>query len=161
MNLKSKILEAGRWVIVLAMIICLISLFAGSPASNAAFSDVSSAVLSQVDTTNMQQADNQMIKRLYGLDPSAFEGCILYYPSTNMDAEELLVIKMADTAQAESVSAAIKARLQAQKASFDGYGVEQTDLLTNYCVVDVRGNYALFLVSKTCDAAHTAFLDAL
>lgn len=161
MNLKSRILEAARWITVLAMILCLFTLFAGNPSSNAAFSDVSAAVLSQVDTANMQQADNQMIKRLYGLDPAAFEGCTLYYPSTNMDAEELLILKMADTAQAEAVSSAIQSRLQAQKASFDGYGVEQTDLLTNYCVVDVRGNYALFLVSKTCDAAHAAFLDAL
>ena len=55
----------------------------------------------------------------------------------------------------------MEARLQTQKNTFDGYGVDQMDLLTNYCVVDVRGNYALFVVSKTSEAAQSAFRDAL
>lgn len=159
--MKVKIIELARWLTVLAMLLSLLLLFAGNPVSSAPFARVCEAVLPQVDTANMQQADNQMVKRLYGLDPAAFEGCVLYYPSTNMDAEELLILKMQDVSQAEEVSAAIQTRLQTQKTSFDGYGVEQTDLLTNYCVVEVRGNYALFVVSKTCDAARTAFLAGL
>ena len=161
MKLKPWMEEAIRWIAVGAIVLCLIVLFGGDPISGAEFADVSAAVVPEVDRTNMAEAENQMVKRLYGLDPVNFEGCTLYYPRTNMDAEELLVIKLKDVSQQAEVKAAIEARLQSQKDVFDGYGVGQTDLLTNYSVIDVRGNYVLFAVSKTCDAAHKAFRDAL
>lgn len=161
MKLKPWMVETIRWVAVAAMILWLLFLFGGDPVSNAEFADVSAAVVPEVNTEHMTEAENQMVKRLYGLDPAGFDGCVLYYPRTNMDAEELLIIKMKDKSQQEAIKAAIEARLQTQKTAFDGYGVDQTDLLTNYCVVDIRGNYALFVVSKTCDAAQAAFRDAL
>ena len=161
MKLKPWMTELIRWVAVAAMALCLILTFGGDPVSSAEFADVSAAVLPEVDTANMLEAENQMVKRLYGLDPVNFEGCALYYPRTNMDAEELLIIKLKDKSQQEEVKAALEARVQTQKTTFEGYGVEQMDLLNNYCVVDVRGNFALLVVSKTCDAAQAAFQDAL
>ena len=161
MKLKPWMTELIRWVAVAAMALCLILTFGGDPISSAEFADVSAAVLPEVDTANMLEAENQMVKRLYGLDPVNFEGCMLYYPRTNMDAEELLIIKLKDKSQQEKVKAALEARVQTQKTTFEGYGVEQMDLLNNYCVVDVRGNFALLVVSKTCDAAQAAFQDAL
>lgn len=161
MKLKPWMEETIRWIAVGAIILCLIVLFGGDPISGSEFVDVSAEVVPEVDRTNMEEAENQMVKRLYGLDPVNFEGCTLYYPRTNMDAEELLVIKLKDVSQQAEVKAAIEARLQSQKDVFDGYGVGQTDLLTNYSVIDVRGNFVLFVVSKNCDAAHKAFRDAL
>ena len=110
---------------------------------------------------NMLEADNQMVKRFYGLDPSDYAGCILYYPNTNMMAEEVLIVKLKDVSQQQTVTDAIEARLQTQKNTFEGYGVEQYDLLTNHAVVEVRGNYILFVVSPNAEAARKAFRGAL
>ena len=161
MKLKSWIFEGIRWIAALAMVACLILIFGGDPVSNAEFADVSAAVLPEVDTANMQEAESQMVKRLYGLDPAAFESCILYYPNTNMMAEELLILKLSDTAQQQSVRAAIEARVETQKTTFDGYGVEQYALLTDNCIIDIRGNFVLFVVNADCDAAQKAFAGAL
>ena len=161
MKVKNMILEAARWLAVVAAVVCLLIQFGGNTVSNAAFEDVSAAVVETVDTTNMVLAENQMVKRLYGIDPAAYEGCVLYYPATNMMAEEVLLVKMADVSQAAEVQAAMEKRLQTQKNTFEGYGVEQFDLLTNYCVLEVRGNFALFVVSKTCTDAQKAFQGAL
>ena len=60
-----------------------------------------------------------------------------------------------------SVKAAIEARLETQKASFDGYGIEQYDMLTNNAVVEVRGNFVLFVVNAASAQAREAFLGAL
>ena len=158
---KNYIYEGLRWIALVVAIVSLAVMFGGNTLSDAAFEDVSAAVLETVDTENMTLAENQMIKRLYGLDPAAFEGCVLYYPTTNMMAEEILIVKLSDVSQAEAVQQAMEARLQTQKTTFEGYGVEQFDLLTNYCVLEVRGNYALFLVSKNHTDAYEAFLDAL
>ena len=161
MKFKSLIFEVLRWAAVAAMVVYLVVLLAAEPLSNASFESVAEAVTSQLDLTNMQQGENQMVKRLYGLDPSAYEGCILYYPATNMDAEELLLIKLKDTQQQEAVRSAMQTRVENQKNTFEGYGVQQYDLLSNACILEVKGNYALLVVSKSCDDAYQAFEAAL
>lgn len=158
---RSLFLEIARWVVVVAAIVSLMISFGGNTVSTAAPEDVASAVTDVLDMSNMQLADNQMLKRLYGLDPSAYESCILYYPNTNMMAEELLIVKLADTSQQETVQAAVADRLATQKNTFEGYGVEQFDLLTNYSVLELRGNYVLFVVHADCAKAQQAFTDAL
>ncbi len=158
---KNYIYEGLRWIALVVAIVMLAVMFGGNTVSDASFEEVSAAVLETVDTQNMTLAENQMVKRLYGLDPATFEGCVLYYPTTNMMAEEILLVKLSDVSQAEAVQQAMEARLQTQKTTFEGYGVEQFDLLTNYCVLEVRGNFALFVVSKNHTDAYEAFLDAL
>ena len=159
--MKEKLYEIVRWAAVAAAVVLLILLAGGERESDAALDDVTAAVIAQLDTSNVQPADNQMIKRLYGLQPSDYEGVCLYYPSSNMDAEELLIVKLQDAAQQQSVLDAVERRLQTQKNSFDGYGIEQFDLLENHSVVQAQGNYILFVVSARSEAAKQAFLDAL
>lgn len=161
--MKSKTLfyEIARWAAVALAVISLFVMFGGNTASSAQPEAVAQAVTDTLDMSNMTLAENQMVKRLYGLDPASFEGCVLYYPTTNMMAEELLIIKLADMSQQEQVRAAVEARLQTQKNTFEGYGVEQFDMLTNRSVIEIRGNYVLFVVNANCDAALKAFKGAL
>jgi hypothetical protein len=159
--MKALLLEIARWAVALAAVICLVLMFRADPISDADPVAVRAAATEQMDLSQVLEADNQMLRRLYGLDPAAYESIVLYYPATNMGAEELLIVKLASVDQAEAVRSASDARLQTQKYTFDGYGVEQTDLLTNHAAVEVRGNYVLFVVSKTADQVRQAFLDAL
>ena len=159
--MKALLLEIARWAVALAAVICLVLMFRADPISDADPVAVRAAATEQMDLSQVLEADNQMLRRLYGLDPSAYESIVLYYPATNMGAEELLIVKLASVDQADSVRSAIDARLQTQKNTFDGYGVEQTDLLTNHAAVEVRGNYVLFVVSRTAEQVRQAFLDAL
>lgn len=128
--------------------------------SSASFDSVRSAVLQTLDLADMQEADAQMVRRLYGFAPSEVDGCLLYYPATNMGARELLIVKLSDLSQQKSVSDAIQARKQTQMKSFEGYGIEQYDLLSN-SIVEVQGNYILFVVHEDAAAAAQAFLKAL
>ena len=62
----------------------------------------------------------------------------------------------------ESISAAKTAKpTPTQKNTFEGYGVEQFEMLSNNAVVEIRGNYVLFVVNANSQAALDAFLDAL
>ena len=159
--MKKLLLEAARWAVALTAVISLAVMFRSAPISDADPNAVREAVTARMDLTNVLEADNQMIRRLYGLDISAYESCILYYPATNLGAEELLIVKLADPELGDTVRAAVEARLKTQKNTFDGYGVEQTDLLNNHAVVEVRGNYVLFVVGQTAEQVRQAFLDAL
>lgn len=161
MRSNAFLYEIGRWVAVIAGLVILLVLFGGNSVSGADPQEVAQAVTDVIDMENMQLADNQMVKRFYGLDPADYEGCVLYYPNTNMMAEEVLIVKLKDISQQQTVSDAIAARLQTQKNTFEGYGVEQFDLLTNHAVVELRGNYVLFVVSDHAEAARKAFRGAL
>ena len=161
MNIKTGIFEIFRWTAVVLALVCLLTMFGSNKISNADPAEVEAAVIAQLDMSAMVKADNQMVKRLYGLDPASFESCILYYPNTNMMAEEVLILKLSDTAQQQGVRAAIEARVETQKTTFDGYGVEQYALLTDNCIIDIRGNFVLFVVNADCDAAQKAFAGAL
>ena len=161
MRSNAFLYEIGRWVAVIAGLVILLVLFGGNSVSGADPQEVAQAVTDVIDMENMQLADNQMVKRFYGLDPADYEGCVLYYPNTNMMAEEVLIVKLKDVSQQQTVSDAIEARLQTQKNTFEGYGVEQFDLLTNHAVVELRGNYVLFVVSDHAEAARKAFRGAL
>jgi len=157
---KLPLIEILKWAMLLLLIGFLVLQMGQGKLSNTAFEEMSAAVTEGLDLSQMQPADNQMLKRLYGLDPSVYEGCLLYYPTTNMGAEELLLVKLSDIAQQETVETAIQSRLTAQKTSFDGYGIEQMELL-EHCVIEVRGNYVLFIVHAEADAVRQAFVDAL
>lgn len=161
MNIKTGIFEIARWTAAVLALVCLLTMFGSNKISNADPAEVEAAVVAELDMSAMVKADNQMVKRLYGLDPASFEGCVLYYPNTNMMAEELLILKLSDTAQQQSVRAAIEARVETQKTTFDGYGVEQYALLTENCIIDIRGNFVLFVVNADCDATQKAFAGAL
>ncbi len=161
MRQKNTLLEILRWLVVLAAVISIGKMFGSNTISNADPEAVTAAVVETLDMENMLKADNQMIKRFYGLDPASFEACILYYPTTNMMAEELLIVKLSDLSQQDAVRAAIEARIQTQKTTFEGYGVEQFDLLSNNAVIEIRGNYVLFVVNAASAQAQKAFLGAL
>ena len=159
--MKILLLEAARWAVALVIILSLVVMFRADPISDADPAAVREAVTAYLEPETVLEADNQMIRRLYGLDPAAYDACVLYYPATNMGAEELLLVKLADTAQAEPVRTAIEKRLQTQKNTFDGYGIEQYDLLSSHAVVEVRGNWVLFAVDADSDDLRQAFLAAL
>lgn len=154
------LLRIAAFAAVLATIVFLYTQVMQDRVSSASFDDVSRAVLDQLDLDEMQPADAQMIRRLYGFAPSEMDGCTLYYPSTNMGARELLLVKLSDLSQQKAVTAAITARRQTQMNSFEGYGIEQYDLL-EHGVLEVQGNYILFVVHEKADAVRQAFLKAL
>lgn len=159
-KVKIPVLEVIKWLLVAAVVVFLYFSSAQGRESQTEFSVMSEAIAGAADLSAMQQADNQMVKRLYGLNPDDYEGVLLYYPTTNMGAEEILLVKLKDTSQQETVKTAMETRVENQKASFDGYGIDQYEMLEQ-SVLEVRGNYMLLVVAGDTAPVRQAFLDAL
>lgn len=157
---KIILLEVLKWLFVAALCVFLYFMLSANRESRAAFSDVQEAVISAADLTTMAEGDNQTFKRLYGLSASDYENVLLYYPTSNMGAEELLLIQLKDISQQQAVKDAIENRLDTQKKSFDGYGVDQYAMLEK-AVVEVQGNYILLVVADDPAPVRKAFLGAL
>lgn len=145
---------------VFALLAFIIVLQRGDKTSTADIGDVATAVTAQLDLSNVQEGTNSDLKKYYGLSASDYEGVVYYAPVSNMDAEELLIIKLKDTSQADTVESAIQSRLETQKNTFDGYGIEQYNLLEK-SVLDVKGNYILYVVHADASKADQAFKNSL
>ena len=131
----------------------------GATESQTSF-DQMSKVIAKYQNKNTQLGNNQAIKRLYKLNPADYEGVLLYQPSSTMNAEEILVIKLKDKSQANDVKNAIEARKKSQLNTFKGYGATQTDLL-NKSIIDVQPNYILYVVDPQASLIDDAFKKAL
>ena len=150
-----------KWIFAVVLIVLIVSKFVADRTSNASFESVQKAVEKTVrEDETMLEGDNNMVKRLYGINPSEYEGVMLRYPSTNMNVDEVLLVKLKSTQQQEAVKAAIESRLETQKKNFDGYGTNQYSILEK-SVIDVRGNYIMFAVAEKTDPIVRAFEKSL
>ena len=102
---------------------------------------------------------DMVVKERFGLEANAFNGLVYYGPDSNMDAAELLLVDLKDTSQKETVEEAIQKRINYQKSCFEGYGVDQMELINNAKTV-IYGHYILFIVSKDSAPAREAFASA-
>lgn len=160
MNKKISILTPIRIGMVVILLVFIILLQVGNKNSNSTLNAVTDSVIKAIKVEGMEESSNRMFKKFYGLNASDYEGVTLYAPVTNMNAEELLIIKLKDRSQAESVTEAINSRLETQKSSFEGYGIEQFDLLENH-ILDVQGNFILYIVHPDAAKADQAFRSSL
>lgn len=145
-----------KCIAVVLMVNFIVFQFLGNKVSKTNFDTMQKAVMSATDVSTMTLADNQKLKRFYGLDPAQFENYLYYCPSSNMGAEELLLIQLKDVNQASMVQEAIEKRLATQKKNFDGYGTYQTAMLKSSQIV-VKGNYVLFISAQDPDKVVDAF----
>ena len=152
---------ALRWLSAALVIALILGHTLKNRVSTADFSAVEEAVVPTVLCDAMKKADAQLIKRLYGINPADYEGLTLYAPVSNIDARELLLVKLSDVSQQAAVVAATEQRLRTQTNAFDGYGTDQYALLTGHSVIEAHGNYVMFVVSENEAAAKAAFLAAL
>ena len=154
------LVQLCKWGMAVVLAVFIFRQVAGNPESSTDFSVMQSAVTAAADLTPMQEGDNQMLRRLYGLDPQSYAGVMLYYPTTNMGADEILLVKLQDISQQDTVASAIENRVSTQLNAFQGYGAEQTAMLEK-SVTEVRGNYILFVSAADPAPVRQAFLDNL
>ena len=116
-------------------------------------------VVELMPDTVVSESD-MVVKERFGLEANAFDALVYYGPNSNMDAAELLLVDLKDTSQKETVTDAIQKRIDYQKTCFEGYGVDQMELLSQAKTI-VYGHYVLFIVSKDSQPARDAFAEAV
>ena len=149
-----------KYILLILLIAFIVSLMRGDKISSSKLEDVTAKVIEAMDMTDLSVADNRTVRRLYGLNVDDYDGVRLYVSDSNMKVEEVLIIKLKDESQAETVETAALGRVDTQLQSFEGYGPEQCKLLEDH-VLDTEGNYVLFVVNQEAQAADQAFQKSL
>ena len=139
------------------LVIFLVVSTGGGTKSDVDLNALSAEMLEHMtDADSMQEDGTMKLKNLYGLSANDYEQAVIYVPVSNMDAAEMVLIKCKDESQTESVESAMQQRIQDQTGKFESYGVEQMAIITK-AVVDVKGPYCLYVVSRSADAAQDLF----
>ena len=123
--------------------------------SKRAFSEVSKALSSVLDSKELVQMDDQMLKRNYGLNSADYKGVLYYSSPSSISAAEVLVIQVKNDAQIENVTNAIAQRKAQRIEDFDSYLPEQVKLLED-SQESIRGRYIFFAVSSKASEYRSA-----
>jgi len=146
-------------LVMLLLVIILLSL-SGVRGSSKTMEEVSAPVIRAFDNDRVRLREGRILKKYYDLNPGDYEEVVLYFPLTNMDPQELLIIRLQDPSQAEDVVSAMKRRQETQTGIFEGYAPEQL-ALCEQAIIDVQGNYVLYVVHEDAELIDRIFRESL
>lgn len=121
--------------------------------------DIEKDISSKVSLDKMEKGTSKTLKRYYGLNSNELEDFMLYIPKSTMDVDEMLMVKVKDESQIQSIEDVIDSRVNKQLESFSGYGPKQCELLDNY-EIKVKGKYIFFAVSEKAQEMKDAFKES-
>ena len=128
--------------------------------TNKNLEDIENDISSKISLDKMEKGNSKTLKRYYGLNSSDLDKFILYTPKSTMDVDELLIIKVKDESQIQSIQDVIDSRVNKQIESFSGYGPKQCELLENY-EMKVKGKYIFFAVSEDAQEMKEIFKESI
>ena len=161
MKAKNILFVIIRVLLVAALVGAIVYfIFLQKPESNVPFSTVKAKVEATIKSEGMSESTSRFFKKYYNQNAEEYDGVLLYAPNSNMDADEVLLVKTKSTEQAESLIEIIETRQQTKENTFEGYAPEQYALCQNY-ILDQQGSYILFVVSANADETDAAFKAAV
>ena len=150
---RQRMISAMKYILLVIIVGYLVILMLYASGSKRAFSEVSKALSSVLDSKELVQMDDQMLKRNYGLNSADYKGVLYYSSPSSISAAEVLVI---NDAQIENVTNAIAQRKAQRIEDFDSYLPEQVKLLED-SQESIRGRYIFFAVSSKASEYRSAF----
>lgn len=146
-------------LIMIFMIITIITTGCGVN-NNKSVEEIEASMIKEVKFTKMEKGDKKTFKRFYKLNANDYDGVVLYTPKSTMDVNEVLIVKVKDKSQIESLEDSIDSRINCQLQSFSGYGPQQCNLVNNY-ELKINGNFVFFAISENAESIKETFLDSI
>ena len=110
-------------------------------------SEIRNAIINSTDVSVMDEDDGTKLRKLYGVNKYDLDQFIYYGPKSNMEANEILIIKPKNDSDTEKIEKAITNRINTQSDSFRNYNKEQYEILSNH-ILEKKDGYIIILISK-------------
>lgn len=146
-----------KYYILEIMIIALIfvGLYPTLKVRQANMDDIKTSIEKTANLEKMKIGDEKIIKKLYYINSNDIEDFISYVPNSNMEAEEVLVLKLKDEKKVSEIKAKIQKRIDKQSDSFRSYRPEKYETIKNYVLYN-EGEYIIFIISDEVSAIKDA-----
>jgi hypothetical protein len=133
---------------ILIGIICIIyiCLFKVLEIKEVSIDKINESISDNIDISIMDKGDVTKLKNLYHINQNEIDNFILYAPKTNMEANEILVLKPKEN-NSEELIEKINKRVEKQSNSFKDYRPEEYEIIKEH-VIEQKDNYLILIISK-------------
>ena len=97
--------------------------------------------------SRMTKGDSRTLRRQYGINKDEAEKFLLYAPKSNMDADEILVLKTKSQDDLKVIKEKVQSRIDKQEKSFMQYRPKEYEIIKK-CVLKEEGEYLILIISK-------------
>ena len=109
-----------------------------------------------LDSINI--GDEKTLKNLYYINMNSIEDFISYAPKSNMDVEEILILKLKNGASMDEIKTKVNTRLEKQSESFKNYNPEKYEIIEN-AILEEEGQYLIFIISENSSSIYKLIKD--
>lgn len=138
-------------ILTILVILIFVGLFNILQVKNVSMEEIKQYVVQATDVSVMQEDDGTRLKKLYGINKRDVEDFILYAPKSNMEANEILILKAKTKDDLKAVQAKVNERVEKQSDSFKNYEQTQYEIISNY-VLEQKDQYLILIISKDSKA---------
>lgn len=118
------------------------------------FIKLDNVVSKKIDFTTVEKGDDLTLRKLYGISKIEIDRYLLYAPKSNMDANEILVLKCKPE-YVDSIMNRIQNRVDSQSKSFKNYAPAQYEILSK-SELSKKGDYIYFISHKDVNVINNA-----
>ncbi len=135
------------YILIVTVLITFISLYQVLKVKDADMDSLRKNLSQVIDDEQMDIGDSSKLRKLYYISKNEVEDYILYAPKSNMDANEVLVLKGKSEEVIQQLKVKVEGRIKKQSDSFNSYRPEEYDIISNR-VLDIKGKYLILIISR-------------
>lgn len=134
-------------ILVAIVLITFIGVYGLLEIEEPSMADIDESIKDIVALNNVVKGDSKKLRQLYYINKSQVEDFTLFVPKTNMDANEILVIKAKGEDSIMELKEKLEARVKKQADTFKSYRPDLTKVIEDY-KLKVNGEYIYLIISQ-------------
>lgn len=143
------------YILTVAILITFIALYQVLKVKDVDMDSLRQSLSQIVDSEHMDIGDSSKLRKLYYISKNEVEDFILYSPKSNMEANEVLILKAKNEEDIEHLKVKVEERVKKQSDSFKNYRPEEYDIISNR-VLDIKGKYLILIISSESEKIESA-----
>lgn len=126
------------------------------PDKTPAVKEIDEKIKQSVDVSSLSEGDIDKLKKLYDVDESEIEEFVLYTAQSNIEADEITVIKVKEDSKVTDIKNKILKRVEKQSESFKDYLPDEYYVIEKH-VLKTKGKYILLAISEDAEEIEGIF----
>ena len=143
------------YILTAAILITFVALYQVLKVKDVDMDSLRQSLSQIIDSEHMDIGDSSKLRKLYYISKNEVEDFILYAPKSNMEANEVLILKAKNEEDIEQLKVKVEERVKKQSDSFKNYRPEEYDIISNR-VLDIKGKYLILIISSESEKIEAA-----
>ncbi|PGS78312.1 hypothetical protein COC69_15825 [Bacillus cereus] len=147
-------------IMIMCIMIASALIGCSSQTKDVSANEIGETIQKGVKMDEVEKGDQKKLQKLYEINAEDIVGFALYTASTNMKADELLILKVKNSKDIETMKKKVEDRINSQSQKFKDYLPNENFLVENH-VLKIKGNYILLAISAQSDKIEKKFQEVL